>query len=62
MEPKPRRKKRSVDALTKCDHEPYVLLAVARFVNTYINQIYTRARLMGLRFCPQKFDPIGGIS
>ena len=30
MEPKPRRKKRSVDALTKCDHEPYVLLAVAR--------------------------------
>jgi pre-mRNA-processing factor 6 len=30
MEPRPRRKKRSVDALTKCDHEPYVLLAVAK--------------------------------
>lgn len=30
MEPKPRRKTKSVDALKKCEHDPHVLLAVAK--------------------------------
>ena len=30
MEPRPRRKTKSVDALKKCEHDPHVLLAVSR--------------------------------
>ena len=30
MEPRPRRKSKSVDALKKCEHDPHVLLAVSK--------------------------------
>lgn len=35
MESRPQRKTKSVDALKKCEHDPYVLLAVAKYVVTF---------------------------
>ena len=32
IEPRPQRKTKSVDALKKCEHDPHVLLAIARLV------------------------------
>ena len=33
MESRPQRKTKSVDALKKCEHDPHVLLAVAKYAN-----------------------------
>ena len=35
MESRPQRKTKSVDALKRCEHDPHVLLAVARLVATF---------------------------
>lgn len=32
LEARPQRKTKSVDALKKCEHDPHVLLAVAKYV------------------------------
>lgn len=31
MEPRPQRKSKSVDALKRCEHDPYVLLTVSKY-------------------------------
>lgn len=36
LAPRPQRKSRSVDALKKCEHDPHVLLAVAKSVTHHI--------------------------
>lgn len=38
LEARPQRKTKSVDALKKCEHDPHVLLAVAKYV---LSQFYS---------------------
>lgn len=35
LEARPQRKTKSVDALKKCEHDPHVLLAVAKYVSLF---------------------------
>lgn len=39
MEARPQRKTKSVDALKKCEHDPHVLLAVAKYDAILVNAL-----------------------